>query len=469
MPELRDYQKEDLQFLLKMNSAGIFSEQRTGKTPLAISYAKEKEIQKTLILCPTSAIPVWTTLWEIWYPGQTCVGVTGTTHKNKADIIKTWKHALAISYDTLKETRHKTGAICRKGFIEELKHECYQTNGLPELVIIDEAHRIQTRNGAATSAVYEFVRTPHKLALTGTPAQNKPYQIFSILRWLYPKTFTSYWKYIEEFYTMEQQRNWRTGQTWRAIGDFINEQKKQEHAEILNRISVQRKRKEVMQWLPEKEYTRIALPASAGQRKAIDHLKKYFEVGEIETQGVLDSLIRERQLCVYPQLLDIKAPSPKVEWIIQYLKDYPDRKILIFSKFTSFLKQLSEILKKEFPEKHHELFIGETTIQQRAAIVKAFQSNKFNLLLLNMDAAKEAITLDEAEVAIFTDKYPPVGSILQAEDRFVATTEDKKDKQHSIIELCIKDTYDERLYDIVHENLSMVDVINDYAKYLKGE
>lgn len=462
MPTLRPYQQEDLKFLLTINSAGVFSEQRTGKTPLAISYAKARNVEKVLILCPPSAIPVWVSQWKEWFPEQDIVGVEGTGYAKKKAKIDAWKNALVISYDTLKATK------VRKGFIDDLKNAIKPKKD-PDLVIIDEAHRIQTRSSATTSAVYEFIHAPYKLALTGTPSSNKPYQIFSILRWLYPRTFTSYWRYVGEFYKAEKKLNHSTGQEYTVIGDFVSDEKRIEHAKILNQISVQRKRHDVMKWLPEKEYTRIAFEPTAKQKQAIDHLHKYFEVGEIETQGVLDSLMRERQICLCPELLGIKSESPKVEWIIQYLKDYPERKVLIFSKFTSFLRLLSKRLEEELPQKPHKLFIGETPVAQRAAFVQQFQHNQLSLLLLNMDAAKEAITLDTAEVAIFTDKYPPVGSIQQAEDRFVATTEDKKDKQHEIIELCIRGTYDERLYDIIKNNTAQIDVINDYKQYLKGE
>jgi SNF2 family DNA or RNA helicase len=461
MPTLRPYQKEDLDFLMKKPCAGIFSEQRTGKTPLAISVAKEHKVNKVLIICPPSAIPVWVSQWREWYPEKDIVGVTGPNYAKKKEKVQQWKDALVVSYDSLKATK------IRKGLIPDIR-EMLGKNHDPDMVIIDEAHRIQTRSSATTSAVFEFIHTPYKLALTGTPASNKPYQIFSILRWLYPKTFRSYWNYIAEFYKAEKQINHSTGAQFTVIGDFISEEKKREHAEILNQISVQRKRKDVMQWLPEKEYIRVTLEPNAKQKQAIDYLNKYYEVGEIETQGILDQLMRERQLCLAPELLDIKAESPKINWVIQYLKDYPDRKILIFSKFTSFLKLLSREITNNLPEKTHELFIGETPIPKRAELVQRFQKSNLDLLLLNVDAAKEAITLDEAEVAIFTDKYPPIGSIQQAEDRFVATTEAKKDKQHEIIELCIKGTYDERLYDIIQHNISTTDVINDYKKYLKG-
>jgi superfamily II DNA or RNA helicase len=89
MPTLRPYQQEDLKFLLTLNSAGIFSEQRTGKTPLAICYAKERKVEKTLILCPPSAIPVWVSLWREWFPEQEIVGVEGTGYaKKKAKIVR---------------------------------------------------------------------------------------------------------------------------------------------------------------------------------------------------------------------------------------------------------------------------------------------------------------------------------------------------------------------------------------------
>jgi hypothetical protein len=57
---------------------------------------------------------------------------------------------------------------------------------------------------------------------------------------------------------------------------------------------------------------------------------------------------------------------------------------------------------------------------------------------------------------------------MQAEDRFISTTEDKASKPHTIIELMIKDTYDEQLYKLLEQRKSATDIINDYKKYLKG-
>lgn len=147
----------------------------------------------------------------------------------------------------------------------------------------------------------------------------------------------------------------------------------------------------------------------------------------------------------------------------QFLKDNPDTPVIIFSKFTSFLKNISEEL--DLPH----LIIGETSKVDRNRNKTMFQEGKINQLLINIDAGKEALTLDRAEVAIFLDKYPPAGDILQAEDRFVATTEDRKDKPHTIIEVMMKGSYDEVIYHMVRQGINTTDLINNYKTYLEKE
>ena len=113
------------------------------------------------------------------------------------------------------------------------------------------------------------------------------------------------------------------------------------------------------------------------------------------------------------------------------------------------------------------MLIGSTTVAQRGKFIKDFQDKKFKVFLINIDAGKEALTLDAAETTIFTDKYPPIGSIEQAEDRFIASTEDKKNKAHKIIELMIENTFDEELYKLLEQRKAETDIINNYKKYLE--
>jgi SNF2 family DNA or RNA helicase len=279
-----------------------------------------------------------------------------------------------------------------------------------------------------------------------------------------PTRFKSYWDFIKEFFDTVLIKN-AFGRPYPDIRGF-KLGKAAELQNILRSISTQRKRKEVMPWLPEKDYQQVRLPTTPEQKKYLSELENFFCAGSIIAQGVLDRLIRYRQICLHPDLLGLKGSSPKLEYIQDYLADYPERPTIIFSKFTSFLK----ILDKELPQKKG-LIIGETEIKQRKQLIDDFQCGKINLLLLQIDTCKEAITLDRAEVAIFTDKYPPVGDILQAEDRFIATTEARANKSHTIIELMIKGTYDERIYQLIQEHKEAIDIVNDYKKYynMKGD
>ena len=63
--------------------------------------------------------------------------------------------------------------------------------------------------------------------------------------------------------------------------------------------------------------------------------------------------------------------------------------------------------------------------------------------------------------------YPPIGDILQAEDRFVATTEASKDKGHKVVKLVMADSYEENILKLLNSRKAETDVINYYKNYLQ--
>jgi SNF2 family DNA or RNA helicase len=427
-----------------------FNQQRTGKTPTSIRVMADRSLNRVVVTCPASALYPWGEEFVRW-SGLPAVVLDGTKQK-KIKLLENWEQGgLIISYGTLKSGNGE--------FINRIRLKT------PEGLILDEAHRIKdrtTQNAEAAFALSEFI--PYRLALTGTPAPNKPHEIWSILHFLYPKEFYSYWKFVEEFFYTYLQTN-SQGKKFKDIGG-IKPSKQKDLQIILAKCATQRKRKDVMQWLPDKEPPiKIHLPPTREQEKYLKELKDYFETEHIVTQGILDRLTRYRQICLAPDLLGLKSKSPKLEWIKNYLVDYPERPTIIFSKYTSFL----HILEKELTNVNFRLIVGDTPVKTRAKYVTEFQSGLVNLLLINIDAGKESLTLDKAETIIFTDKYPPVGDIEQAEDRIIATTEEKANIPKTIYELIIKGTYDEQLYELLEKRAAAVDAINNFQKYMKGE
>ena len=331
------------------------------------------------------------------------------------------------------------------------------------MIILDEAHKIKNPKTASAKAIFKTTHIPYRLALTGTPAQGRPYDVYSILKFLFPEDFRGFWKFIEEYFIIEDKTIYIAGKprTIKTYEEF-KPGKQHELQELLSTFSTQRKRNTVMSWLPDKFYERVRLATTKEQQKYLKDLEETYRTENIVTVGTLDRIIRYRQICLDPGLLGLRGKSPKTEWIKQYIKDYPDEQIIIFSKFTSYLCRLAEDLPTTWA-----LLIGSTPVKQRGQFIKDFQAGKFKVFLINIDAGKEAITLDAASTTIFTDKYPPIGSIEQAEDRFVASTKDKAHKAHKIIELCMKDTFDEQIYKLLELRKSETDIINNYNLYLK--
>jgi SNF2 family DNA or RNA helicase len=422
-----------------------FNEQRTGKTPTSLAACYLKDRKKIVIVCPASAVIPWITAYKYWYeqPCEACIGTAVQQRKALAF----WQSGLVISYGVLKHT------LKHNGFVDAILAQN------PDAVIIDEGHRIQDRRSAQSRAIFKLSKIPYRLLLSGTPIPNKSYTIWSILHFLYPNKFTSFWNFIYKHY--ETRKAYRPGgQT------FVDIQHIKPKSEIwlqktLDMISTCRKRKDVMPWLPAKDYQRITLPLTTLQKKYLKELETYYETGHIVTQTTLDRLIRYRQVCIAPELLELRGTSPKKDWVLEYIKDYPDTPSLIVSKFTSFIHILSAAL-PDVP-----LIVGATPLKERDRIVKMFQEGKYNFILMNMDACKESLTLDRAEAIIFIDKFPPVGDIAQMEDRFVATTEDRANKPHIIYELVMEDSYEEELMLLIESRKTESDIVNNYKEYIE--
>lgn len=446
---LRPYQQEDVAFLASLKCGACFNEQRTGKTPTILAVLRERRLRKALIVCPASALYMWKEQFEHWN-NRPCVVIAGTAKKQQ-QAMQDWTYGAVISYDLFKEVQ-------RKDKTYGLVHQVLACK--PDVVVADEAHRMRNPATATAKAMFNCRNVPARYALTGTPTLDAAHEIYSILHWLFPLEYRGEWSFYHTYFHVHTETKGQGGRPFRVVDGFkpladVTLQR------VLSEFSTQRKRKEVMPWLPAKDYQPVYLPLTPEQRRYIDELQEMFETEHIVTQGVLDRLIRVRQICLHPGILALKGESPKAAWIKDFLTDYPDRPVLIFSKFTQWLKLLGDLTNNK------ALIVGETPKATRHQYVQEFQSGKRNVLLINIDAGKEALTLDRAEAIVFTDRFPPVGDIQQAEDRFVATTLAGADKPHVIYQLMMADSYETRIHKMLYERAAEIDIINDYRRYLQ--
>jgi len=454
--KLRPYQEEDVIFSINKEAVGLFNEPRTGKTPTAIAAVMDRlgAPYKFVVVAPASMLYKWAEEIRTWanIPATVCKG----TLKQRLVILEGWTEgALVINYETLRDYNQKEDniTIVRNGhYTELLKHK-------PQAVIVDEAHRIKSRTKITPKAVFKLNKIPFRLALTGTPAPNKPQEVWAILHFLYPKYYSSYWQWIDRyFYTAT---GYTGGHSKDILGFFKG--KEAQLQQELDHFCTNRKRKDIMPWLPDiPEPTKIKLPLSNLQTKYLNELSNYFETDDLITQGVLDRMTKYRQICNAPELGGLIGTSPKIDWIKEYMSDYPDTPTIYFTRFSKFAR----LIEKKTNGKC-KVFDGEVSLEDRQVLINNFQSGKINSLVIQTDAGKEGLTLDRAEKIIFLDQSPPAADILQARDRFIATTEDKAHIPKEVIYLMMKNSYDEELCQLVSDRADSIDVINSFQKYIK--
>lgn len=439
--DLRDYQQQDVDRIVENKTIANFSEQRTGKTPTTCVALEKLNAKKILIICPASMMYVWKNEYETWTTGAAIV-----TDSTKFDYAKYKKEDVVIITNFEKVRMGTVGeTLAKLNF---------------DAVVVDEAHRMKNRKRLTYKAIKKLKNSSIKIALTGTPAPNKPWEVWAILNWLFPIQFSSFWRFMEAYFYVpmngfgaDLDRARYTPEGAKAL------------AEVMKTISVQHKRSEVMPWLTEVTPTCVKLPCNKSQLKAVKELQEHFEYKHIITRNIMENLVRVRQIYADPGILNLPGASPKIVWLKQYVADYPEKNIIVFSNSTKFLLRVYEELKL------HVLWVrlifGKTSAKCRADIVQEFQcKGTGKLVLIQTQCGKEGLTLDNADVTIFLDIFPPAADYQQAKDRMIAVTPEH-DKPKELIHVMMKDTYDESLYRLVNANMNDTEIINDYAKVIK--
>lgn len=449
-PRLRSYQRVDVAYLKKLPAALIANEPRTGKTPTSIILMKELnmsyDMKKFLVVAPASLTLNWEKEFETWYPNCPVVVVKGTPKKRK---LLYEKYTLNMMY------RPRVLIISKDTWKTDYEQfEKYEFDA----VFVDEAHYLRNYDTAQSTAIMG-IKTNRRYALTGTPTIKHTSDIFGILKFLYPTRFSSYWQFVERYFEQSEDR-------WghRQIGE-VKSHRKQELQEMIGFMGVQRKRQEVMPWLPPKQYISLYCDMDKKQIKLYDQMLNDFvayiegddDAPVVDTANVLAQLMRLRQLCLDPKLLGFDVPSAKTNTLIEWL-DNNREPVVIMSMFTSYF----DILKPQIEKLGLKVGMihGKMSSQDKETAKVEFQKGNKDVLLCNIISAGVGFTLDQAKVIIFTDKAWNPAENEQAEDRITPTTKELT-HDHTVISLVIPGTVDERIHAILAQKKNLTDIVNE--------
>lgn len=221
-----------------------------GKTIQAIALdlkrrSRREDGMKTLIITPLGVIRSWVKQLQTWAPELNVITINPRSRAAFEEAVEFGTHDVYIMHwDAL---RLMPILAQRKWF-----H-----------VIGDEIHKIQNRNAKMTTALKE-IPAFYKTGLSGTPAFDKPDDLWSVLNWLYPTYWTSYWKYFDRYVLWVDYNGYKT-----VIG-VANEQELQEK---MQGFYIRRKKEEVLTDLPDVYNTEILVDLTPKQRRAYNQMR----------------------------------------------------------------------------------------------------------------------------------------------------------------------------------------------------
>jgi superfamily II DNA or RNA helicase len=392
---LREYQRRGVTWMNHLLSNGchclLADEMGLGKTVQVLTMmAKHGESTlPSLIVCPASVVPVWFSEAAKFFPGL---------HLEVLQSGHTWEEikepcVWVSSYTQLRRHRH---IVAGRQFA---------------YAVLDEAQFIKNPDAKITQ-VCLALKAERRVAVTGTPIENRELDLWSIFRFLMPGLLGSRGHLEKQALNDPQtlRENLR-----RQVSPFILRRSKTEVASelppkvesILNCPLTQ---------LQEGEYKRLA---KEGLASLGDDLKKSLQE---RTLPFFTLLTRLRQTCCDPGLLPWMDCDPrqsgKTLALIEKLHELVDhgRRAVIFSQFASLLARLKTVIGEEFPDLPIEMLTGHTTNREKP--VAAFQkSTGAAVMLVSLKAGGTGITLSAAEYVFLMDPWWNPAVEAQAIDR----------------------------------------------------
>jgi SNF2 family DNA or RNA helicase len=331
--KMRNYQRVGAKYLAQ--SPSILADQPgLGKTlQMLMSLVEGDRLEGIhLIAAPVTSLEVvWVNQIAKWL-GLEAMHVTGSADKRRATIQEFfdrvdeypptdgYAHFLVINPEML--------SIKEVQRVDDDGHKVWNDNGepvmdevrrFPELFeprwtsfTVDEAQdyilgiknaKRMTQTGRGLMAV----QTGHKVALTGTPMRGRPVKLWSLLHWLHPDLYRSYWQWVETYFTVSDNGYGKEISEEPAIPEVFYRS--------LDTVMLRRTKGEVLKDLPPKMYNDIWVEMVPAQAKQYEDMIKNSEAkfGEVQVSstGILAELTRLSQIATSEMVMDDPRGKPR--------------------------------------------------------------------------------------------------------------------------------------------------------------
>ena len=402
---LRHYQEAGLSWLWFLNKHGLSGiladDMGLGKTIQALSLllksAQEDGRKPSLVVAPTSVLANWEREAEKFTPQLKTMVWHGQDRKERSEDLKDMDIVLT-SY-----------ALVRRD-LEQLSQAGFR------YVILDEAQNIKNAD-SATAQACKAIPSDARLALTGTPLENRLSELWSLFDFLMPGFLGSADSFGERYEQPIQVANdiGARDRLRRRIQPFIMRRLKTEVAKDLP------PKTEVVAYC-EMEPGQAALYREVleeSRRKVSETIEKVgFKRSRV---SILAALMRLRQVCCDPRLLKLPPdtlmpPSAKLERFGQLVDDLvaEGHRALVFSQFTEML----ELLRVEAVNKNlGNLYLDGRTKDRMGKVDEFNKPDGPPLFFISLKAGGTGLNLTAADYVIHYDPWWNPAVEDQATDR----------------------------------------------------
>ncbi len=397
---LRPYQLEGFHFLAHLSAQGfggvLADDMGLGKTVQTLAWllhlagaADASAPFRSLVVCPKSVTHGWLAESARFSPSLTIAAFT-------PDLTEAWATAPSTQ-------------LLIANYTQLRLHAAWFRATAWNAVVLDEGQFIKNPSSQMAAAA-RALPARHRLVLTGTPVENRLTDLWSLFAFAQPGLLGAQAAFRRQY---DEKDPAALARLHRRVRHFL----------------LRRTKAQAAPDLPPRTEDDLIVELEPGQRKLYDaELKRArAQLLGIETTRALDrvrfnilaSLLRLRQICCHPALVDpahAGLPSAKLVALLERLEELQEEghQVLVFSQFV----QMLEIIRGHLVTAGigHLMLTGQT--ENRAELVESFQSDRTKtVFLLSLKAAGFGLNLTAASYVILYDPWWNPAVEAQAIDR----------------------------------------------------
>lgn len=443
---LRPYQQEGVNWLWLLSQLGLGAcladDMGLGKTmqviSLLLALKKKPSGQPSLLVLPASLIGNWRTELGSFAPSLRCLFIHGSDLNKKAMEAMAEDRAALHNIDLVLTTY---GTLMRQEWLQQQEWQ---------LLVLDEAQAIKNPAARQSKAV-KRINAKSRIALTGTPVENRLSDLWSLFDFLNPGLLGSASRFKGFVKSLAQREHDQYAPLRNLISPYI-----------LRRLKTDRS---IISDLPEKTevsaYCGLSRVQAAQYQQAVKQMAKELEsVDGIKRRGlVLSYLLRFKQICNHPsQLLGDGQYDPKMSGKFQRLAELCEEiasrqeKLLVFTQFREMTAPLAGFLAQQFGRPGLVLH-GGTVVKQRQKLVERFQDEEGPpFFILSLKAGGTGLNLTQASHVIHFDRWWNPAVENQATDRAFRIGQKRNVLVHKFV---CRGTVEEKIDALINEKTAL--------------